>query len=92
MGRYTSITIGAEGLGLISYYGNGDLKVAHCSDIACTAATVTKLDTAGDVGRDTSITIGVDGLGLISYYDFTNEDLKVAHLSNVFGLPYVRYR
>jgi len=39
-----------------------------------------------------SITIGADGLGLISYYDVTNADLKVAHLSNVRGLPYVRSR
>ena len=31
----TSITIGADGLGLISYYDvtNGDLKVAHCSNV-----------------------------------------------------------
>jgi len=38
------------------------------------------------------VTIGVDGLGLISYYDSTNDDLRVAHLSNIFGIPYVRYR
>jgi hypothetical protein len=42
----TSVTIGADGLGLISYYDvtNGDLKVAHCSDAACSSAIITTLD------------------------------------------------
>jgi hypothetical protein len=94
VGQYTSITIGADGLGLISYYDvtNGDLKIAHCANTDCTAATISKLDTAGDVGRYTSITIGADGLGLISYYDDTNGDLKVAHCSNVLCAPYFRRR
>ena len=53
VGQHTSVTIGADGLGLISYYDvtNRDLKVAHCSDTACTSATLTTLDTAGSVGR-----------------------------------------
>ncbi len=85
VGLSTSVTIGADGLGLISYNDatNGDLKVAHCSNVGCTSATITPLDTAGSVGFDTSVTIGADGLGLISYFDQTNGDLKVAHCSNV---------
>ena len=85
VGSYTAITTGADGLGLISYYDdfpNGDLKVAHCGNAACTSATITILDTEGLVGLDTSITIGGDGLGLISYYATPNADLKVAHCSN----------
>ena len=37
VGAYTSVTIGADGLGLISYFDNtnGDLKVAHCSNAFC---------------------------------------------------------
>ena len=37
LGWYTSITIGGDGLGLISYRDNtnGDLKVAHCSNNFC---------------------------------------------------------
>jgi len=79
------VTIGADGLGLISYYDatNGDLKVAHCADIACTSATITALDTAGVVGEGTSVTVGADGLGLISYADWTNSNLKVAHCSDL---------
>ena len=82
------------GLGLISYYdaSNEDLKVAHCSNTNCTAATTSTLDEPGDVGWLTSVTIGADGLGLISYFDFTNEDLKVAHCENAFCAPYFRRR
>ena len=37
VGQYTSVTMGADGLGLISYHDvtNGNLQVAHCSDRFC---------------------------------------------------------
>ena len=40
VGDYTSVAIGADGLGLISYIGdgpdgNGDLKVLHCGNVLC---------------------------------------------------------
>ena len=81
VGYYTSIAIGDDGLGLISYHSdtNSDLKVAHCNDAACSSAATYTLDFSGDVGKYTSIAIGADGFGLISYYDQTNGDLKVAH-------------
>jgi len=41
---------------------NEALKVAHCSNINCTSATITALDTGGNVGDGTSITTGSDGL------------------------------
>ena len=92
--RYPSITIGADGLGLISYYDltNDDLKVALCDNTACTSATTSTLDSVGAVGDQTSITIGADGLGLISYHDWTNKNLKVAHCGNTFCAPYFRRR
>jgi hypothetical protein len=85
VGEEASITIGADGLGLISYYDttNAALNVAHCVDTACTAAMVTTLDrvvVGGDVGRYSSIATGVDGFGLISYVG--SGRLKVAHCSN----------
>jgi hypothetical protein len=86
VGLYTSIAIGADGLGLISYYDltKGDLKVAHCNDIVCSSATTATLDSTGDVGHDTSITIGADGLGLISYLaQLNNSDLRVAHCADL---------
>jgi|GEM_PF-1066872 len=89
VGRDTSITIGADGLPVISYYDytNGDLKVAKCANAACTGTpTITTLDSAGDVGQACSITIGADGLPIISYYDATNKTLKVAKCANQFCL------
>src|SRR5690242_7695565 len=84
-GLYTSVAIGADGLGLISYYDatNRDLKVAHCSNQTCTSATISSLDRAGNVGQYTSIALWSDDLGLISYYDATNGDLKVAHCVDI---------
>jgi hypothetical protein len=85
VGSYTSATIGADGLGLISYYDSTshDLKVAHCNNPACASASASPLDSAGDVGLYTSVTIGADGLGLISYHDATNGVLKVAHCADL---------
>ena len=87
VGYYTSIALGADGLGIISYSDNtnNDLKVAHCADTACTSATTATLDSVGDVGYHTSIAIGADSRGLISYWDETNINLKVAHLG--IGVP-----
>lgn len=84
VGQYSAITIGVDGLALMSYYDttNGNLKVAHCTDTACTSATSTALDTAGTVGQYSAIAIGADGLGIISYYDATNANLKVAHCTD----------
>lgn len=83
--QYTSIAIGTDGLALISYNDatNLNLKVAHCSDATCSAATLSTLESVGDVGKYTSITIGADGLGVISYYYANAGDLKVAHCSDV---------
>lgn len=85
VGIQTSVTVGTDGLGLISYgdFTNGDLRVAQCEDVDCTSAATQTLDNAGIVGASTSVTIGADRLGLISYFGETNGDLKVAHCENV---------
>lgn len=94
LGQYTSITIGTDDLPIISYYDvtNKDLKVAHCANTSCGAATFVTLDSTGDVGKFSSITIGSDGLPFISYYDLTNRALKTAHCANALCTPYFRRR
>ena len=54
VGFDTSITVGVDGLGLISYLDatNNDLKVAHCVDVACSSATTATLGERGRVRRD----------------------------------------
>jgi len=88
VGGYSSSTIGADGLGLISYVDqtNETLKVAHCDNTNCTSATTFTLDSPGAFAIS-SITVGADGLGLISYYDMTNTALKALHCHNTFCSP-----
>jgi len=88
-GSNSSVSIGVDGLGLISYLGgpigsssNHDLLVAHCSNISCTESTTTILDLEGVIKGQTSMAVGADGLGLIGYHS-KEEGLKVAHCSNV---------
>jgi len=86
-GQKTSITIGTDGLPVISYFDttNLNLKVAKCGDASCTAAggfTITPVDTDGQNGSHSSITIGTDGLPIISYASF-NTELRVAKCGNV---------
>jgi hypothetical protein len=49
IGQYTSVTVGADGLGLISYHdtANGALKIAHCSDFSCVPAATERLSMTG---------------------------------------------
>ena len=81
-GSYSSIAIGSDGLPVISYKKrlfNGDLMVSHCLDLICSSATVTNVDSIGNVGDYTTIAIGSDGLPVISYYARDKGDLKLAH-------------
>lgn len=85
VGNWVSIAIGVDGLPIMSYYdaGNGNLKVLHCGDAACSSGnTTTPVDTAGDVGAYTAIAIGLDGKPIISYYDVTNGNLRVLQCGN----------
>ncbi|MBI3181329.1 MAG: hypothetical protein HYZ28_04225 [Myxococcales bacterium] len=90
VGWYSSLTIPADGLPLISYYDatNGDLKVARCSTFGCTGGgvNVVAVDVSNNVGQWTSVTTGSDGLPIIAHYDSTNFDLRVAKCANSFCL------
>lgn len=80
VGAYTSIAIGADGLAVISYHDAtaGALKVAKCTNTACTAAPIlsTVDNPANQVGFGTAITIGADGLPMIAYFDVTASALR----------------
>jgi hypothetical protein len=84
----TSITIGADGLPIISYYAqtiftNGFLRTAKCNDLACSGGDeiIQTVDdpASGVVGTYTSIAIGSDGLPVVSYRDHLAGTLKVVH-------------
>ena len=92
-----SISIGADGLGVISSYRLIDANtfvaaVSHCSDVACSMGTNALLEVVGDIGVGTSIAIGVDGFPIVAYKRSIPGDLRVAHCSNVFCVPYFRRR
>ena len=96
-GWYGSITIGADGLGVVAYTDetNHNVEVAHCGDVACTTLQRTVIDEFDDQGEGAdSIAIGADGLPLITYLDTTNDVLKVAHCADVacalqLGTPFL---
>ena len=68
VGTYSSVTVGADGLGLISYRDdyNGDLEVAHCANVACPALPSPPL-TAPVLSGPTPRHGRPRRLGLISY-------------------------
>jgi len=94
IGGFTSLAIGSDGLGVVSYEApqthQGELRIAHCSNIECSEATKATLDAEGNL-FGTSITAGVDGLPLVAWHNQT-AGFEVAHCSNVFCVPYFRRR
>ena len=84
VGMYTSLALTSSNLPVISYYDstNGDLKLAVCTDAACTSPAISTLDSTGVVGKYTSIAVTSSNLPVISYYDETNGDLKLALCNN----------
>ncbi len=81
VGRFSSVTIGQNGLPIVSYEDatNTNLKVVQCGNAACSSGnTITTVDSQGAVGSYGSIAIGQNGLPVISYWDDTNDHLKVA--------------
>jgi hypothetical protein len=85
-GVRSSIAIGGDGLGVVSYHdlSNRDLKVAHCANLACSSVTSTVVDGFDDVGSRSAITTGTDGLPLISYQGpgFLGVILRVVRCGN----------
>lgn len=86
VGSSASIAIGADGLPIVSHWNRtkNALRVTHCTNAACTAATSGDVDDpANEVGAFTSLKIGTDGRAIISHLDFTARALRVTHCDNV---------
>jgi len=82
-GIHNDITLGTDGLPVISYNFGSDLLVMKCGNDACSDGnTNTSVDTGGTVAPYNSITISDDGYPIISYRDETNTALKVAKCNN----------
>ena len=85
---FTSVAVGEDGLPVISYRRNNDLRAFHCDNTACTSGQQSPVDSAGTTGLYTSIAIGSDALPVISYQNVI-DGLKVAHCGNAecnFGI------
>lgn len=77
-----SVALGADGLNVIAYVtGFGELKVAHCVNVQCSAATVSTLVRRIDFTTTTSIGVGRDGLPVIAFRDH-DQRLVVAHCNS----------
>ncbi|MFN7979432.1 MAG: hypothetical protein U0P30_14950 [Vicinamibacterales bacterium] len=86
VGRYSSIAIGGDGFAVIAHLdlSAAALRVTHCSNVACTAATSLNVDDPVGlaVGEYTSLAIGADGFPIVSHRDATNGALRVTHCGN----------
>src|SRR5580765_3880701 len=79
-------TAAIGGLGLIAYTGFSveALKVAHCSNTACTDAIVSTLGAPDNFAFETtSVAIGSDGLGVIAFIEPKGLIPKLAHCDNL---------
>ena len=82
VGEHTSIAIRDNGLPIISYQGNNNLKAFDCTNPTCSSGSVRNLDDDGNVGEHTSIAIRDNGHPIISYRDVGNGNLKVFDCNN----------
>ena len=64
----TSITVGTDGLGVVSFFNGLDVRVLHCSNVSCSNSTTHTIDSPAPFGQiTTSIAIGADGLPIVAY-------------------------
>jgi hypothetical protein len=77
VGSYTSLSIGSDGLPVISHndYTALAVRVTRCANVACTAATSTNVATA--FAAEVPIAVTPDGLPVIAYQDQYARALRV---------------
>lgn len=90
-GLFSSITLGADGIPVISYRaGNtgtpGRLNVAKCANASCTgSSTITSVAigvSASGTGLFSSIALGADGLPVIGFWDQDANRVNVVKCAN----------
>jgi alpha-tubulin suppressor-like RCC1 family protein len=80
VGNHTSIALNAQGVPVISYGGNGDLKIVRCGNPNCSKGNIIVTpDSLGAVGTYTSLALDSAGNPVVSYQDGSNGHLKVLH-------------
>jgi hypothetical protein len=90
----TSVTVGTDGLPLITYDIADPLpdyftRVGHCGNTVCNAGNTLTVAGCCTLTAYTSVTIGADGLPLISYIDLWDGFLMVEHCPNASCLTTV---
>ncbi|MBI3638485.1 hypothetical protein HY227_01960 [Candidatus Wolfebacteria bacterium] len=88
-GQSPSITIGSDGLPIISWYRayNTNLYVTHCGNVGCSAGNTNTAieDVTGINSKNSSIAIGANGLPVVAYlYNWfsNNNYLKFLYCGN----------
>lgn len=78
-----AIATGADGRNVVSYTnGFGEVRVAHCSDLACTSARSKVLSRDGLLFDLTAVAIGGDGNPIVAFRDGSYERLVIAKCNN----------
>lgn len=82
-GSHNSMVLNGSGNPVMSYYDaggvNGDLRVAICTNAACSASTIASVDTSvNDAGLFTSLRLDSSGYPVIAYYDATTDSVNLA--------------
>ena len=81
----TNVTIGSDGLPLITYYDqNGKLKVAHCTVVDCSEVLIQTLEVFGQENSGgLGVVIGSNGLPIISHYNPNVGSLRLTQCLDV---------
>lgn len=83
-GEYTSLALGSDGFGRISYMDNtnDDLRYARCTNADCSSSVLTAVETSGSIYEVTSLALDSNDYAHITYYHDGNDDQKYARCAN----------